>query len=266
VSARICKNILASGCLVICTLRRGCRSAKRIICRRCCAIRRAWKARRRATCTLRLRREAGGTRSGGGSGALGFWVNKSYSTGRVRLSASADKRSDIDFRMLPDPRDMARLKAGFRMGVREMLAAKQAGVVLDIFPSGFSPRIRDLTRPTRRNAVMTAIAAPLMDRSTGIRQRIMTHAIDTQHPTEVLAEVDTLPEAHLRRRVGGTWHPCGSCRMGGPADRDASARVIGVEGLHVYDASVKPTVPCTNLNIPVLMTAEKIAATICAGG
>jgi 5-(hydroxymethyl)furfural/furfural oxidase len=203
-------------------------------------------------------------------GALGFWVNKSYSTGRVRLSASADKRSDIDFRMLSDPRDMARLKAGFRMGVRAMLAAKQAGVVLDIFPSGFSPRIRELTRPTHRNAVMTAIAAPLMDRSIGIRQRIMTYAVDTQHTAVVLAEDDVLLEAHLRRRVGGTWHPCGSCRMGDPSDRmavtDANARVIGVEGLRVCDASLMPTVPCANLNIPVLMTAEKIAATIRAGG
>ena len=203
-------------------------------------------------------------------GALGFWVNKSYSTGRVRLSASPDKRSDIDFRMLSDPRDMARLKAGFRMGVRAMLAAKKAGVVLDIFPNAFSPRIRELTRPTRRNAVMTAIAAPLMDRSTGIRQRVMTYAVDTQHPAEVLAEDDTLLEAHLRQRVGGTWHPCGSCRMGDPADRmavtDANARVIGVEGLRVCDASVMPTVPCANLNIPVLMIAEKTAATIRAGG
>ncbi len=80
-------------------------------------------------------------------GTLGFWVNKSYSTGRVRLSSSPDKRSDIDFRMLSDPRDMARLKQAFRIGVRAMTAAKRAGVVLDVFPSGYSPRIRELTRP-----------------------------------------------------------------------------------------------------------------------
>jgi 5-(hydroxymethyl)furfural/furfural oxidase len=203
-------------------------------------------------------------------GAVGFWVNKSYSGGRVRLSASPDKRFDIDFRVLSDPRDMARLKAGFRVGVRAMLAAKQQGAVLDIFPSGFSPRIRELTRPTRRNAVMTAIAAPLMDRSTSVRRQVMTYAVDTQHPAEVLAADDTLLEAHLRRRVGGTWHPCGSCRMGDAADpmamTDASARVIGVEGLRVCDASLMPTVPCANLNIPVLMIAEKTAATIRAGG
>ena len=117
-------------------------------------------------------------------GTLGFWVNKSYSTGRVRLSSSPDKRSDIDFRMLSDPRDMARLKEAFRIGVRAMTAAKQAGVVLDVFPSGYSPRIRELTRPGTRNAAITAVAAPLMDRSNGIRKKIMTYAVGTEHTAE----------------------------------------------------------------------------------
>jgi 5-(hydroxymethyl)furfural/furfural oxidase len=203
-------------------------------------------------------------------GTLGFWVNKSYSTGRVRLPSSPDKRAEIDFRMLSDPRDMVRLKEAFRIGVRAMMAAKQAGVVLDVFPSGYSPRIRELTRPGTRNAAITAVAAPLMDHITGIRQKIMTFAVGTEHTAEELAADDTLLEAHLRRRVNGTWHPCGSCRMGDPSDRmavtDPHARVIGVEGLRVCDASLMPTVPCANLNIPVLMIAEKTAATIRAGG
>jgi 5-(hydroxymethyl)furfural/furfural oxidase len=203
-------------------------------------------------------------------GTLGFWVNKSYSAGRVRLSSTPGKRSEIDFRMLSDPRDMARLKQAFRIGVRAMTAAKQAGVVLDVFPSGYSPRIRELMRPGKRNAVITAVAAPLMDRSHGIRRTIMTYAVGTEHTVETLASDDTLLEAHLRWRVNGTWHPCGSCRMGDPSDRmavtDPNARVIGVEGLRVCDASLMPTVPCANLNIPVLMIAEKTAATIRAGG
>ena len=33
---------------------------------------------------------------------------------------------------------------------------------------------------------------------------------------------------------------------------DGSGRVIGVEGLRVCDASIMPTVPCANLNVPVL--------------
>jgi choline dehydrogenase-like flavoprotein len=58
-------------------------------------------------------------------GTLDVWVNRSHSTGRVRLSSSPDRSSDIDFRMLSDPRDMIRLKGAFRMGARAMLAAKQ---------------------------------------------------------------------------------------------------------------------------------------------
>jgi 5-(hydroxymethyl)furfural/furfural oxidase len=203
-------------------------------------------------------------------GTLGFWVNKSYSTGRVRLSSAPDRRSEIDFRMLSDPRDMARLKEAFRIGVHAMTAAKDAGVVLDVFPSGYSPRIRELTRPSTRNGMITAMAAPLMDRSEMIRKKVMTFAVGTEHSVDALAADDELLEAHLRKRVNGTWHPCGSCRMGDPADRmavtDPNARVIGVEGLRVCDASLMPTVPCANLNIPVLMIAEKTAATIRAGG
>jgi 5-(hydroxymethyl)furfural/furfural oxidase len=39
-----------------------------------------------------------------------------------------------------------------------------------------------------------------------------------------------------------------------------------VEGLRVVDASIFPGVPCANTNFPVLMTAEKCADAILAGG
>ena len=173
--------------------------------------------------------------------------------------------------MLSDPRDMARLKQAFRIGVRAMTAAKQAGVVLDVFPSGYSPRIRELTRPGTRNA-RDHRGGRAAD---GSQQRHPQEGHDLSRsapsiPPRTLAADDTLLEAHLRKRVNGTWHPCGSCRMGDPSDRmavtDPHARVIGVEGLRVCDASLMPTVPCANLNIPVLMIAEKTAATIRAGG
>jgi 5-(hydroxymethyl)furfural/furfural oxidase len=43
---------------------------------------------------------------------------------------------------------------------------------------------------------------------------------------------------------------------------DTQGRVKGVQGLRVIDASIFPVVPCANTNFPVLMTAEKIAATM----
>ena len=51
--------------------------------------------------------------------------------------------------------------------------------------------------------------------------------------------------------------------MGAPSDPlavcDGAGRVIGIEGLRVCDASLFPTIPSANLNLPVMMTAERIA-------
>jgi len=109
-----------------------------------------------------------------------------------------------------------------------------------------------------------------MDRSVDIRQRIMNFVSGTSKSPADLAADECLLEAYLRRGINGNWHACGSCRMGDPEDptavTDANARVIGIEGLRVCDASLMPTIPCANINIPVMMIAEKVAATIRAGG
>jgi Ni2+-binding GTPase involved in maturation of urease and hydrogenase len=42
--------------------------------------------------------------------------------------------------------------------------------------------------------------------------------------------------------------------------------VIGIDGLTVCDASLMPTIPCANLNVPVIMTAEKISAAMASTG
>jgi 5-(hydroxymethyl)furfural/furfural oxidase len=51
--------------------------------------------------------------------------------------------------------------------------------------------------------------------------------------------------------------------MGASGDRDAvtdpAGRVHGIEGLRVIDASIMPTIPRGNTNIPSIMVAEKLA-------
>ena len=79
---------------------------------------------------------------------------------------------------------------------------------------------------------------------------------------DVLADDATL-DAYLNKAVAGVWHPVGSCRMGHVDDPLAvttpHGRVHGVAGLRVCDASVMPSIPCANTNIPTIMVAERMA-------
>ncbi len=191
------------------------------------------------------------------------WVNKSYSRGRVRLGEDIEAVPEVDFRMLSDRRDLVRLMQSFRMKLRVLERARAAGAVLEIFPSGYSERIKALARPTARNGLVMGIAGPIMDASAALRRRMLAVATENAPEPGFLAADDDRLEEYLRRVVGGVWHPCGTCRMGADGDPmavvDATGAVRGVAGLSVCDASVMPTIPCANLNVPVIMIAEKMA-------
>jgi choline dehydrogenase len=80
------------------------------------------------------------------------------------------------------------------------------------------------------------------------------------------AESDRELADFVLRTVKSTHHPCGTCRMGPPNDPDAVVdglgKVHGLAGLRVVDASLMPCITSGNINAPVLMIAEKIAASI----
>ena len=202
-------------------------------------------------------------------GSLFSWVNKSYSHGTVTLRSPApDVPPEIDFRLLSDERDLVRLAAAFRLAARTMQDPGLRDLVQDVFPSTYSAKVKRLLMPTRRNAVLTRLAAPVMDRVAYARARVLAMAQEGTLPLDLLLGDEAALHTHLRRHVGGVWHPCGTCRLGDPGDADAvcapDGSVIGVDGLTVCDASVMPTIPCANLNVPVLMIAEKISAGLTA--
>lgn len=74
---------------------------------------------------------------------------------------------------------------------------------------------------------------------------------------------DEAIDAFVRDKVESAYHPSCSCKMGSPADPmavvDPTTRVIGVEGLHVADSSIMPSITTGNLNAPTIMIGEKAA-------
>ncbi|GGA56309.1 dehydrogenase [Nitratireductor aestuarii] len=76
------------------------------------------------------------------------------------------------------------------------------------------------------------------------------------------AEID----AYIRSIVSLSFHPSGTCRMGKDGDAgdvvDNQCRVYGVEGLRVVDASIFPAPIGGNINAPIIMAAEKVAASL----
>lgn len=64
---------------------------------------------------------------------------------------------------------------------------------------------------------------------------------------------------YIRSTVQTSWHMVGTCKMGSDplAVVDPELRVRGLHGLRVADASIFPTIPASNTNIPSIAMSEK---------
>jgi 5-(hydroxymethyl)furfural/furfural oxidase len=189
---------------------------------------------------------------------------KPMARGRVSLT-SADPATYplVEFNFTGHDLDLKRFMAGFRRCV-DILAHDAVRAMTRLsFPVKFNDRLRRLNRITPANRIKSAAVAALIDAVPPLAAPIFGTLADRRVDLATLAADDDALADHIRENVAGTFHPVGTCRMGAADDRgavtDPTGRVHGIEGLRVIDASIMPTVPRGNTNIPTIMVAEKLS-------
>ena len=99
-----------------------------------------------------------------------------------------------------------------------------------------------------------------------IRRLVQTRALRGSIGAELEPGLDADLGRWIRANTAGYWHPVGTCSMGRSNDPsavvDPHGRVYGADGLVVADASIFPTTPRSNTNLPTIAIAELIASSI----
>jgi 5-(hydroxymethyl)furfural/furfural oxidase len=191
---------------------------------------------------------------------------KPMARGRVSLPSPDAAPPLVEFNFIGHELDLQRFMQGFRRAVEVVLSAQVRAMSGVTFPVKFNDRLRRLNRINARNKIQSGLIAALIDLVPGLAGPVLSTLADRRVDLAKLVADDAALAEHIRENVAGMFHPVGTCRMGGASDRDAvvdtAGRVRGITGLRVVDASLMPTVPRGNTNIPTIMVAEKIAAAI----
>lgn len=206
-------------------------------------------------------------RLGRALGAIIVCVYKPYSRGRLRIvSAEARAEARIECNLLSDARDLARLMQGVGIAGEVLAHPSVRAVVAEVFPARYTPRIRALNRRSARNRLLATAGSVLMESSATLRRWLLKNQISPGPDLDALIADTALLRDWVSAGVIPFYHPSGTCRMGDAGDPmavvDDQCRVIGVDGLRVADASIMPSVPRANTNLPVIMIAEKLSATL----
>jgi 5-(hydroxymethyl)furfural/furfural oxidase len=200
-------------------------------------------------------------------GLFFLWCNRPFSRGRVQL-ASADPFAAprVDLNLLADERDARRMAIGVRRLAQIVQHTPLHRHPNDFFPAAFSPRVKALSRFSPGNAALTKALGVMLDMPAPLRRWIIDTFVTGGIRMSALLADDKALDAFIRQYVFGVWHASGTCRMGAAGDRsavtDTHGRVHDVAGLRVVDASLMPSLPTANTNIPTIMMAEKIANAI----
>jgi 5-(hydroxymethyl)furfural/furfural oxidase len=193
-------------------------------------------------------------------GMVGPSIYAPFSRGSVTLDP-ANPRGEpaVDFNLLSDPRDSARLAQAARFA-RELLGDPSVrAVTYESFVLPPNPPIRLLNQPGMKSSLLNQGIAALVGLGATARRAALRKILA---PGKLMIDIRDDNEFEELALAGATpmFHPTSTCAIGAVVDPEA--RVYGVEGLRVVDASIMPIIPRANTNIPTIMVAEKCAAAI----
>jgi len=120
---------------------------------------------------------------------------------------------------------------------------------------------------TEPEDVATLVAGVKLARRIAAAEPLAAASGTELFPGPEVDDDDEAIETDIRKRVELTYHPVGTCRMGGGDEAvvDPELRVRGVDGLRVVDASVMPLIPGGNTHASTVMIGEKASDLIRAG-
>ena len=200
-------------------------------------------------------------------GGLFLVIMKPFSRGAVSLrSRDPMERPNIDVRAFEDERDLRRAMQAMRLAHDILSQPAVKALTTYQFGGSFSNRVSELNVYKRSNWAKSALASVLLDGPPRLRDFLMSTVVCPDGTLDELVSDDRTLQAWLRQNISGFFHPVGTCRMGAANDEQAvvtsNGRVRGVDGLHVADASIMPSIVRATTNLTAIMIGEKIAQTI----
>lgn len=196
--------------------------------------------------------------------AVAVSLYKPKSTGRITLDWDKPIAAPhAAFNFWSEAIDLERMRALTRKAWAILDQDAVKPMIKERFGLSFTPYVMKMNFRNRRNAFLAKLLVLLLDGPRFLRKLLFRWFIIQGRPMAEIIDDDAALDHWIKVNATSFYHPCCSCRMGPKDDPmavvDSRGSVHGVAGLSVVDASIMPTIPSANLNLTVIMMAEKIA-------
>jgi len=197
-------------------------------------------------------------------GMVGASVYKPYSRGSVTLaSADTEAHPVISFSLLRDPRDAPRMLAAARLAEDVMLDPVVAAAFNDIFLLPPVMALHQFNQPGLKGALIAQAAKLVLNAPPAISRAALNRVIAPGRWIGNKRYCARLSDNEILAATAPMGHVTSTCSIGRADDPmavvDPLCRVYGIDNLRVIDASIMPSVPSANTNLPTIMVAERAA-------